>query len=58
MGRESAVSKWRERGEFKYSYIKMFTTGMVNFMCQLNWATGYPAVCLNTILGVYKDVSR
>ena len=25
---------------------------MVNFMCQLDWATGYPDIWLNIMLGV------
>ena len=32
----------------------MFTTGMVNFLSQLNWAPGYPAIWLNIILGVMR----
>ena len=36
------------------SYIKILTTRMVNFLSQLNWATGYPAIWLNIFLGVIR----
>ena len=29
---------------------------MVNFMCQLDWATEYPDIWSNIILGVYVRV--
>jgi hypothetical protein len=27
-------------------------TVMINFICQLDWATDYPDICLNLIMGV------
>ena len=29
---------------------------MVNFMCQLDWVTGCPGICLNIILSVCEGV--
>ena len=37
------------RGE--YASLRSAST-MVNFMCHLEWATGYPGIRLNIILGV------
>lgn len=31
---------------------------MANFMCQFAWATGYPGICSNIILGVSVRVFR
>ena len=42
----------------RYNHVTFLqVSGMVNFMCQHDWATGYPAVWLNIILGVSVRVS-
>ena len=36
----------------KYIYHMNYDIVMVNFKCQLDWATGYPRMWSNIILGV------